>query len=247
MNLIWHMAMKDARRMWPPVVLWLLLLTGLHYTDWAVTHAAPDDAFWLMRAKFFHYLFLVTHVLTVYVLTAALAVEDPPFGSTTFWLTRPVSGAHLLVAKVVACVLLFLVLPVLVSLPWFVAGSTDASGWLAAIGGLLHGQVWVVVPALVIAAFTGTLGKFLAATVGVILTGVVALLLCDLSGIRTGARFFIPLEKDSFVACTAAAIVLVGSGAAMVMQYQTRKKPLALMVAIVGVVGAVLSVFVTSA
>ncbi|HEX2852354.1 MAG TPA: hypothetical protein VHO24_03880 [Opitutaceae bacterium] len=213
MNLVWHIVLKDARRLWAPLVLWVILVTGHNYLEWVLAHLATDDAARLERAKFFTLLFFSIHVLSGYVLTAMLVMEDPPTGTSTFWLTRPISGARMLGAKLAGCLVFFIALPLLVSLPWEIAGAADAGALRAAIRHSLLWQGWVVTLAMIVAAFTGSLGKFIAWTLGLI--PVVGVLL-SLWQVTPG--------KFSRVAATPAfAIVLIGVGVAVVVQYSMRR------------------------
>jgi hypothetical protein len=85
-------------------------------------------------------------MVSAYLMTAAFVQEDAVAGSQAFWVTRPISGARLLGAKLVGLVLLLWLPPLAVALPWWLIfgfGLSDlpvavlSTAWLAAIPILL--------------------------------------------------------------------------------------------------------------
>jgi hypothetical protein len=88
-----------------------------------------------------------------FVLAAALIQEDLLVGTSAFWVTRPISGARLLRAKLLGLVLIFGLLPLLITLPWWWwcgFGWRDLA-WAALETVLIHaicvlvGLLWAVV------------------------------------------------------------------------------------------------------
>jgi hypothetical protein len=88
-----------------------------------------------------------------FVLTAAIIQQDLLVGTTSFWMTRPISGARLLRAKLLSIGLVFIVAPVLVTLPWWLGCRYGLSeiGWAVAETvaaqaiAVLLGLLWSVV------------------------------------------------------------------------------------------------------
>jgi hypothetical protein len=88
-----------------------------------------------------------------FVLTAAIIQQDLMVGTTAFWMTRPISGARLLRAKLICIALVFIVAPVLVTLPWWLGCNYGISeiGWAVAETvaaqaiAVLLGLLWSVV------------------------------------------------------------------------------------------------------
>lgn len=226
MKLVWHIVKKDARHLWLPLLLWAVLISGQLFVDWRIAHPITDDAAWLERMKFFGSLFLVLQLLTGYLLVAALMIEDPPVGTTTFWIARPIAGARLLSAKTVGCILFFMLLPAVVAFPWLVASSAPSEEWLLTVCGQLRVQGWIVASAVVIAAFTGSFGRFLGWTFALTLTAMAVF-------------FVLPRNHLSRVPEFPSCLVAIGIGAAVLIQYQTRRRFVALAVLAASAIGAV--------
>ncbi len=101
-----------------------------------------------------------------YLLVGATVLEDPLVGTGGFWMTRPVANARLLLGKLLAALLLFVVAPVLVLLPVWWLCRFPADAWLAAAGVTMVSQAAVTVPALAIASLSPTLRHFLLGSLG---------------------------------------------------------------------------------
>lgn len=234
MNLVWHIVLKDARRLWAPLTLWILVITGHRYVEWLLAHLATEDVARLERMKFLTLLFFSIQVFNGYVLTAMLVLEDPPTGTSTFWLTRPISGARMLGAKLVGCLVFFVALPLLVSLPWLVASAADAGGLSLAISRVLLWQGSAVTLAMIVATFTGSLGKFIAWTLGLIPAVAVVLYLWEVS----------PGKFSRVAATPAFAIMVIGVGMAVLVQYKMRRRSLPMAVMGAAALCAMTAVFI---
>jgi hypothetical protein len=121
MNLTWHIVKKDLRSLKWPLLLWTLLIVGklgvgvlLLRTKGADTEEINS----LMHLQAAVYILTGLECIS-FVLAAALIQEDLLVGTTAFWVTRPISGARLLRAKLLGLVLIFGLLPLLVMLPWW--------------------------------------------------------------------------------------------------------------------------------
>ena len=130
MSLVWHLAKKDLRRMSVPVVVWLvslglpaLWLSLLHVPNETVSADGTEPWCNIVSALLATLTFMQ---LTASVLLAGfLVLEDPVVGTTTLWLTRPIAGWRLMVAKLLSATLLLAIAPVAILLPaWLATGFT---------------------------------------------------------------------------------------------------------------------------
>jgi hypothetical protein len=124
LRLTWHIVAKDLRRLRLPLAAWVLLMVAkiAFFARIAGIFGAPDIR-WLQRMDNGPMLLLRTAVepLIAYVLVGWLVFEDPLVERDPFWVTRPISGGRLLGAKVLAALGLFVLLPALVNVPWWLA------------------------------------------------------------------------------------------------------------------------------
>ena len=130
MNLVWHIAKKDLRRMAAPVAVWLaLILAGAIWFRTAepslVGHVASEIDEWGALVTIWSVLLTVAELMLAIVLTGALMLEDRVASPNAFWPTRPIGGGRLLAAKLLASFLCFIVAPVVVLTPvWLSVGCT---------------------------------------------------------------------------------------------------------------------------
>lgn len=161
MNLTWHIVKKDLHCLKWPLALWTLLIaTKLGVGVALLTADGTEGLPWFTRmdglAKVLAGLECVS-----FVLVAALIQEDMLVGTTAFWVTRPISGARLLRAKLLGIGLIFGVLPVLVTLPWWLGcgyGLREIA-WAALETVVI--EAIVVLLGLLWAVVTDGLGRFL--------------------------------------------------------------------------------------
>ncbi len=104
-----------------------------------------------------------------------LVQADRLMGSNAFWLTRPISGSALLISKTITGILVLVLFPVAVSLPWWLScgfGTREIAFGAAefAIAALAIG-----VPAAFVAALADSLGR--AMLWGILIVPIAALLL----------------------------------------------------------------------
>ena len=182
MNLTWHIVKKDLRALKWPLLLWLLLIVTKLGIGVALLNADGREG-----VEWFAKMDALSKGLTAFefisfVLVAALIQEDLLVGTTAFWMTRPISGARLLRAKLLSIGLVFGFMPVLVTLPWWLgcgyglreiawaAAETVAAQAIAVLLGLLWAVVtdgfarflmWTLVMLFAIPTLTGTLAYYL--------------------------------------------------------------------------------------
>jgi hypothetical protein len=171
-NLTWRIVRKDQARLAWPLAGWITFAVGT--TAWfgmarPPGYASTADIYlsWIGRLQGFGLGGGVLLQATVGVLLAAeLVIEDPPSGTTAFWLARPISERRMLAAKAIGAGLLFAVGPALVLSPvWLAFGF----GWPETLLAALEFVAWQLVitgPALALGVATGSRGWFALAAVG---------------------------------------------------------------------------------
>ncbi len=239
MNLTWHIIVKDLRRMRFNLAVWVALLVVKIALFQSLFSTAMADAEMFERRHIGLGLFAVLEGLVAYLLTATLVLEDSPTGSRVFWMTRPLSGGRLLVAKLFGAGLAFVILPVLVALPWWLACGLGGKG--IAVAALWAGgqQLLVIVPGIVVAALTGQMGRFLGWTLALLtalpLVGVIMIE-------RQGASLWAGLGVTRLV--LALSVGAITGIAAMLLQYRTRRSERSRVLALTGLgVALVVAIF----
>ena len=161
MNLTWHIIKKDLIRLRLLVLPWAVVLAGQVYVSCELLSPLSLDLnLFFEMGLFFNLLVLVGLVVTS-LLVATLVLDDPLSGTTMFWVTRPITGGRLLVAKAVVAFLLFGLLPLLAWLPWWLYCSFGLHDLLRAAGFVLGIQAIAIIPAFALAALVDQIGRFL--------------------------------------------------------------------------------------
>jgi hypothetical protein len=176
MNLTWHIVRKDLRRFWPLLVVPCLVAllrfgVGIHLLGTNDT----DSASFNHMAVYAHVLWGVGLFIT-YMLVAAVIQEDS-VASPAFWQTRPISRLRLLAAKALGLGLMFGLLPVILSVPWWLGCGFGWNEIGRAAAETLAIQMAVVVLALPWAVVTGHYGRFLLWTVVAVVAWATAVVL----------------------------------------------------------------------
>lgn len=164
MSLVWHIARKDLRRLRVSLVLWgALIAAKLGVGALLVLGIGMDQA----RAGFFDVLsnssraMAQFEALIGYLLVASVVHDDLMVGTTAFWMTRPISGVRMLLGKAATLGVIFGVIPLAITLPWWIGcgyGFREVA-IAAAETSLWHGVVVLV--ALPLATLTNELARFL--------------------------------------------------------------------------------------
>jgi hypothetical protein len=161
MNLTWHIVKKDLRALRWPLLVWAGLIAAKLTVGLSIlTTSGAGDAQLFGTLDGLSKLLAAFECLGV-VLVAALVQEDLLVGTTAFWATRPIGGGRLLAAKLLGLAVIFIVLPVLVTLPWWI-GCHLTFGQVAGAAmetAALH--LVVVLLGLLLAVVTDGLGRFM--------------------------------------------------------------------------------------
>jgi hypothetical protein len=92
MNLILHIFIKDARRLWPQIAAFIVMLVWRLYNDPLLRSIFLSDE----REMFSELLAFVS----LYILIAALIHQEKLIGNRQYWLSRPILRHQLLIAKI---------------------------------------------------------------------------------------------------------------------------------------------------
>jgi hypothetical protein len=237
MNLTWHIVKKDLRALkWPLVVWFTCIATKLGVGVLLLTADGSEGATWFSQMDMLAKGLAVGELLS-FVLVAALIQEDLMVGSTAFWMTRPISGGRLLCAKLVGIGGIFLLAPLVITLPWWIGCnySPGEIAWAAAETFFLHALV--VVAALLWSAVTDSLGRFLMWSLITLVS--TPMLTASLSYyFRSKGSVPVP-DIMSTRLLVAGAIGLVGVAVVLAHQYLTRRTPRS-----IGLIGATLGLAV---
>ncbi|HXB67582.1 MAG TPA: hypothetical protein VNY05_05030 [Candidatus Acidoferrales bacterium] len=157
--MIVHVLKKDVRRLWPAVIVTLILLAMLAHADWWRADPTPGQTeAWLNLLLPFAWACLI----------ALLIQEEPLVGDRQFWITRPHRWPQLLAAKLIF-VLLFVHLPALAADAMILAmrGFPPLQYLPQLLGkqALLAGAL--TLPALAVAAVVRSFTHFVLAAFGV--------------------------------------------------------------------------------
>lgn len=130
MKLIWHLVRKDLHRLrWPVAALGLLIVAkAVFYAVVAGLLGEPNIG-WLNRLQKGPEALLcgLMEPLIAYFLVGWLVFEDSPAGKDAHWITRPISGGQLFLAKAAGAGLMFVFLPVALTIPWWLAAGFEPS------------------------------------------------------------------------------------------------------------------------
>ncbi len=220
MNLTWHIVKKDLRALKWPLGLWMFAIVAKLGVGVMLLNAAGEEGSeWFQKMDLMAKGRAAGEILS-FLLVAALIQEDLMVGTTAFWMTRPISGGRLLRAKLLTIALVFLLGPVLVTLPWWLGCNygADEIAWAAAETVAVHAIV--VLAALLWAAVTDGLGRFLMWT---LVTLAVTPMVTAILGyyVRRGNPGAVP-ELMSTRLMVAMAIMAAGILTVLVHQYLTR-------------------------
>lgn len=185
MKLIWHVTKKDLRAHGMLIILFAALiatklLVGAFWfaTDGGLGAGGGGERVYPLVVN----LTLILEVFVGYILIAALVQEDSLVQSNAFWLTRPISSARLMLAKGFALMLVLGVLPLIVTLPWWLVNGFGPREVLAAAleTALWHGLV--VLMGWPFAVLSATYGRYIVLTLVAFLFVLVSVILKNANG-----------------------------------------------------------------
>lgn len=174
MRLTWHIIWKDVRGLRWPLLLWIALFL-LQAGAGVVASGAEATSEFIDNFKIGNSLLVGIQFAVSFLLVVQCVQADGLAGTRMFWLTRPISSERLFRTKVLEVLLLFMLLPALLLLPWWLYNGFTARDVLWTAVELAGWQLLVVGPAFLIASLTDDLGRAILA--GMVL---VALLMAGL-------------------------------------------------------------------
>ncbi len=160
MNPLWHVIRKDLWHVRWLLASWLILtaipiLLGV----WALT---GSDGFLQHRRSIEQFSSILTaiSVFLVIAITVAVIHEDRTAGGLPHWLTLPLTGGQLLLAKLGMLIVAFIGLPLLFLLPWWLGNRFGVGAIISASFEYSLVVASVVLPAMVIASLTDSWARF---------------------------------------------------------------------------------------
>jgi len=170
MSGLWHILLKDLRRLRGPLIAWILIVIARMLV--ATTGAASTfgDLGLQMAMGNLDFLVTVIDLLTLALLVSWLVHDEPLVGVDAFWLTRPIDPRHLMAAKLVFAAVFLVAAPAAgesIAVAAIAGGFHDAVR--AAPGLALARTLWVL-PLIALAVLTPSLMRFLMVIVGAMVT-----------------------------------------------------------------------------
>jgi len=221
MSPTWQIVWKDCRRLRWPLLFWAALMAGQFFLGAQILRQVESEPIVLRRTlEMFDGLRLILWVGQVffgYMLVGALVQEDPLADQRAWWVTRPISGARLLGAKLAALALCFWVLPLVVMLPWWLNRGYDLREMGLASLQLTVAQGVLTLFAFGLATLTTSLTRFVVAN-GVLIFAWI----CCMTTILADAPPVAPFVSLTRF-CLALLVALLTLAAISVHQYLTRR------------------------
>lgn len=222
MNLTWHILKKDFVRLRLALALWMILMVGRFFVCTRILRVDASDLDALQvtlgTLNALHNVLVGLQLLLGGLLVAALIHEDTVVGQNAWWVTRPISGGRLLGAKLAGMVLIFGVLPQLVSLPWWLYAGFDRRAIVGAIISLAYSQVALTLLVLVVAVLTANAARFLA----MVLLLVFAWMCCFITFLAHSPD--VPVGVTQTRALAGVVLTLAVIAVVVVHQYLTRRR-----------------------
>jgi len=222
MNLTWHIIRKDFVRLRLALGLWMALMVGRFLVCDRILRVENSDLHALQvtlgTLGAMHNVLAGLQLFLGCLLVAALIHEDTVVGENAWWVTRPISGARLLGAKLAGLVLFFGVLPQVVSLPWWLYSGFDDRAIAGAMVQLAYTQAGLSLLVLVVAVLTANAARFLA----MVLLLVFAWTCCFITFLAHSPD--VPLGVTQTRALAGVVLALVVIALVVVHQFLTRRR-----------------------
>jgi len=161
MNPTLNIILKDLRRLRIPIGGWLLVMTAKYALGFHLVLAAdsPENS-WSWGELRTACMVLVGLETALTFLIAVFAIQgDSVLGTRSSWMTRPISGARLLRAKLGGMAALLVVPAVLLPVPWWLLCGFGVGDMAAAMAEIAAWQVVTIGIALVAAVLADSLGR----------------------------------------------------------------------------------------
>ncbi len=230
MSLTWNIVAKDLRRLQWILVLWaVIMLAGMGLC--AIQERLDAGTYFSFYVGAFVFEWVLLPLFS-FGLVMGLILDDPVSDVDAFWITRPISGSRLLGAKATALVLVWLI-PVVLTLPWWVGHGYGAEQVGRAAWQTLGFQVVAGALALPIAVLSPTGGRFMMNVILVVAGGFIVAALFTVLALLGGEP--VPPGVIHARACIIAGIWIVATAAMTIFQFLGRRTRRSMAVAAVGV------------
>lgn len=186
MKLVLHLVRTDLRRLAAWLLLWAAVLVAMDLLGFAVlasepTFAAARVSPW-RNYELTRNVLVAAEVLIAFTLVVLLVQGDRVTGTRAFWMTRPISGARLLLAKCITTALILVAIPSLISLPWWLWCGFGTHEVGVGVRSFSVAAVAVALPAAFVASVMDTLSRALLWGMMVALVALVLLTVTVLGG-----------------------------------------------------------------
>ena len=244
MKLVWHIFLKDLRRLARPLALWSTVI-GLQFLAWCFARmgesAGENPGNLVVRPWELHRLLWGVQLVTTWALVPWLIHDDPLIGDHAGWRVRPISGARLLAAKILGMLVLFCLWPSLLTVPWWLGYGFGLGEIVRAVAVNLLGMALFTGVALMVAVLTENFARFLAWSL--VLAAAVGLggllIVAEMPASSDGAVSAALLITRAGLAC---GVVLAAAAVVVPMQFLRRRTTLARGLVAVAMLGAALVV-----
>jgi hypothetical protein len=237
MSIIFHIVLKDLRCFKGALSVFALVLV----IKWLVGFIliSGDSAPTKETAEFLQYFHLVLAIIDVVLallVVAGLIHEDPVVGTDATWLARPVRPIQLLLAKAASLVVALGLLPVAVTLPWWLLN--DLTGVQIAQASLHMGLVnaGIVLAALPFAVVTRSIVGFFVSAIGLLVVLQATVVVVRVVVRESGA--IPPSDPSTAIVVFFFSLLILTSLGVVMHQYLTRRTARSLALGIVGLVMA---------
>lgn len=222
MSIVVHLVRKDWERVRSSLIAWYALIAGKAWCVWQLMRATDVETDLEPLGSLVGVLNGIEAVVGA-LLAMRVAFEDKPWSATAFVATRPISLGELLRAKVAGAAVFFLVGPLVLLVPvWLAAGFSVSGIWVAAAD-------WVLMQGLFVAL--GLLAGALARDAGQVMLAVPLM-----GGVLLGCALWMPREPGVPI-WLSVVLALAVAGAGVVLAYRVRWRVFGVGVVALGLVG----------
>jgi hypothetical protein len=222
MNLTLHMVRNDFRRMRGWIGCWIgVLLLPIATGAMLLARNPLSETNWRLPNTLA--ILAGLQVVVGYILTIILIHEHGIVGTRQFWLTRPISRGRLLRAKTIGVVVVIGLLPVAVSLPWWLWCGFGVGQIANAAAETFLVMMLVVVPAALMAVLTDSFPRALLWTlvlVAVVLFAMLYFSIVNSQVVRTSGDMSLAVARS----VVAIGTVVLEMGAVVVVQFFARRR-----------------------